>query len=498
MRITEAIIVLLYLLFMIGIGLYFYKRARSSSSDYYTAGSNINTFVGAFAIAAAVASSSSLMGAVGSGVTLGLPYFFAYAFGAIGILPFAMFLISGQVRRAGVKTMPDFFDQRFGRSVQILSAIIVVLAMTFYMVPQLTASGLIGSYVLGIDYIWAVIILGLGFTIYAALGGMWAITYTDLFQGAIMLLGVMVLAMFILFDHSGIFTLLDDALAVDPNFGDVTQPWMAYFGLFIAFLWFGIISPSVVMRNFASRDAKTARRSSMWGTLIYLLLFLSGMVVAMAGASLGIADQLDNADMIFVSVIEHYLPPIVGGIMLAGLLASIMSSADAMLLAVSAGVAYDIYKKNINKDASERLITLLSLIVMLVASVAGILIAINPPQLIAIMVGWVGGFLLSSFGIPFVLGIWWKRANKQGAFAGMLGGAVVFLILVSLQILPTNAEPIIAAPISLLLTVGVSLMTAPPSREIQNQVDRYHTHIEAEAKAEAVIQPEGYGYDSDR
>ncbi len=74
MRITEAIIVLLYLLFMIGIGLYFYKRARSSSSDYYTAGSNINTFVGAFAIAAAVASSSSLMGAVGSGVTLGLPY----------------------------------------------------------------------------------------------------------------------------------------------------------------------------------------------------------------------------------------------------------------------------------------------------------------------------------------------------------------------------------------------------------------------------------------
>ncbi|MFP3359477.1 hypothetical protein R0K17_19285, partial [Planococcus sp. SIMBA_143] len=121
---------------------------------------------------------------------------------------------------------------------------------------------------------------------------------------------------------------------------------------------------------------------------------------------------------------------------------------------------------------------------------AGILIAINPPQLIAIMVGWVGGFLLSSFGIPFVLGIWWKRANKQGAFAGMLGGAVVFLILVSLQILPTNAEPIIAAPISLLLTVGVSLMTAPPSREIQNQVDRYHTHIEAAAKAEAVIQPE--------
>ncbi|SES64264.1 solute:Na+ symporter, SSS family/sodium/proline symporter/cation/acetate symporter [Oceanobacillus limi] len=478
MQVTEAIILFIYLIVMTVIGIYFYRRARQSESDYFTAGQSINTFVGAFAIFAAVASSSSLMGAVGSGVALGVPYFFTYAFGVIAIMPFAMFLISGQIRRSGAKTMPDFFNQRYGKSVQIVSAVIVVLGMTFYMVPQLTASGLIGSYVLGIDYTTAVIVLGLGFTLYAALGGMWAITYTDLLQGAIMLLGIVVLAAFILVDHSGLSALIDDALAASPSFGDITQPWMSYFGLFIAFLWFGIISPSVVMRNFASRDAKTARRSAMWACLLYLTLFVSGFMVTSAGASLGIIDTLDNTDMIFVSVIEQYLPPILGGIMLAGLMAAIMSSADAMLLAISAGIAHDIYKGHINKQASERFVTGLGLVVMIVASIIGVIIAIDPPGLIAIMVGWVGGFLLSSFGFPLVLGLWWKRANTKGALVGMVGGAVTFLVLIIGQWLPTNAEPIIGAPVSLLLTVIVSLMTEPPSKEIQDRVDYYHTHLE--------------------
>ncbi|HLS10276.1 sodium:solute symporter family protein [Lentibacillus sp.] len=478
MQVTESIILFIYLVIMTLMGIYFYRRARSSENDYFTAGQSINTFVGAFAIFAAVASSSSLMGAVGSGVAMGVPYFFTYAFGVIAILPFSMFLVSGQIRRSGVKTLPEFFNQRFGKPVQIVSAAIVVIGMTFYMVPQLTASGLIGQHVLGIDYTTAVIILGLGFTLYAALGGMWAITYTDLIQGAIMLIGIVILALFIMVDHNGVVSLINDAMAVDPAFGDITQPWMSYFGLFIAFLWFGIISPSVVMRNFASRDAKTARRSAMWACLLYLTLFIAGFFVTAAGTSMGIVDTLDNTDMIFVSVIEQYLPAILGGVMLAGLMAAIMSSADAMLLAISAGIAHDIYKEHINPKASERFVTGLGLVVMIAASIVGIMIAIDPPGLIAIMVGWVGGFLLSSFGFPIVLGIWWKRANMLGALTGMLGGALVFLILIIGGWLPTNAEPIIGAPVSLILMIVVSLMTEPPSKETQAMVDHYHTHLE--------------------
>ncbi|GGD03106.1 sodium:proline symporter [Thalassobacillus devorans] len=478
MQVMEAIILAIYLIIMTFIGIWFAKRAHSSEGDYWTAGGQINSFVGSFAFFAAVASSSSLMGAVGSGVALGVPFLLAYGFGAVAIPSFAMFLISGQIRRTGVKTLPEFFKSRYGKSVQIVSAILVVLSMTFYMIPQLTASGLIGSYVLGIDYVTAVIILGLGFTLYAALGGMWAITYTDLLQGAVMVIGMFILAVIILMDHGGVGSLIQDALAVDPQFGSITQPWMSYFGLFVAFLWFGVVSPSAVMRNFAARDARTARRSALGACFLYVTVFLFGFVIASAGASLGIAESLDNQDMIFISVIEHYMPALLAGVMLAGLLAAIMSSADAMLLAVSAGIAHDIYKEHINKQASEKTVTRLGLVVMILASVVGIIFAIDPPQLIAVMVGWVSGAMLSAFGFPLVLGLWWKRTNTAGALAGMIGGTVAFIIMALLPFALVS-EHLVSAPISAILTIVVSLMTEPPSEEIQLQVDRYHTNIDA-------------------
>jgi len=477
MQVLESVILGSYLVGMILIGVYFTRRAHSSESNYWTAGRSINTFVGAFALFAALASSSSLMGAVGSGVALGVPFLFAYGFGAVAILPFTMFLVSGQLRRSGVSTLPEFFKQRYGNSVQIIAVGIVVIGMTFYMVPQLTASGLIGSYVLGIDYKTAVIVLGIGFTIYAALGGMWAITYTDLFQGGIIIIGMLVLSMIILTEHQGFSSLLADALAASPTFGDITQPWMSYFGLFLAFLWFGIVSPSAVMRNFASRDARTARRSAMWACLLYASVFLFGLIVASGGATLGVSETLANQDMIFVKVIEHYMSPLLAGLMLAGLLAAIMSSSDAMLLAISAGVARDIYKEYLNKDATEKMVTRLGFIVMIIASIVGIAFAINPPNLIAIMVGWVGGGLLSAFGFPLVLGIWWKRANTAGALAGMIGGSLTFLILVITEPFALVSEPIIAAPVSLILVIVVSLMTDAPSQDIQERVESYHTDM---------------------
>src|SRR5690625_3394257 len=124
MQVMETIIIGLYVFLMILIGIYFAKRAHSSESDYWTAGRSINTFVGAFALFAALGSSSSLMGAVGSGVALGLPFLFAYGFGAVAILPFPLFLVSGQIRRSGVSTLPEFFKQRYGNSVQIIAAAI--------------------------------------------------------------------------------------------------------------------------------------------------------------------------------------------------------------------------------------------------------------------------------------------------------------------------------------------------------------------------------------
>ncbi|NLS09551.1 sodium:solute symporter family protein [Nesterenkonia sp. MY13] len=477
MRLTESLIVAVYLLAMIGIGIYFSKRAQRSEDQYWTAGRNINSFVGGVALFAALASASSLMGAVGGGVSLGLPFLMTYGFAATAILPFVVFLVSGQIRRTGVRTLPEYFKIRYNKAVAGVAAVIVVIAMTFYMVPQLTASGLIGGYVLGWEFNTAVIVLGIGFTLYAALGGMWAITYTDLIQGLVMVTGLAIVATVIWVQHDGAFNLIEEALAVDPELGDISQHWMTYFGIFLAFLWFGVISPSAVMRNFASKSAKVARRSAFVAAILYASVFVFGFMMAAAGARMGIIGDLDNADMVFLHVIEAYLPPLVAGILLAALISAIMSSADAMLLAISAGVSQDIYKEFINPEAREKTVVRLGLVVMFVAVGVGIVITLAEPGLIAVMVGWVGGALLSAFGFPIVLGIWWKRANAAGAMAGMLGGGITFVILVSGEYFALVAEPIIAAPVSLVLMITVSLLTAPPPQHIQDQVDLMHTDV---------------------
>ena len=475
MQVQESIIIGIYLVVMILMGIYYARRAQSSEDDYWSAGRKINSFVGGVALFAALASASSLMGAVGGGVELGLPFFMTYAFAATAILPFTVFLISGQIRRSGVRTMPEYFKVRYGRGVAGVAALIVVVAMTFYMVPQLTASGLIGQYILGIDYGIAVLLFGGGFTLYAALGGMWAITYTDLIQGLVITIGLAIAATAIWLYHSGPANLLSDALAVDPEIGSVTQHWMTYFGIFLAFLWFGVISPSAVMRNFASKSAKVARRSAFVASIFYAAVFAFGFFMVLAGAGLGTVGSLDNTDMIFLQVIEFYLPPLLAGVLMAALISAIMSSADAMLLSISAGVSQDLFKGFIKPDAKEKTVIRLGFVVMFIAAGLGIWIAWDPPGLIAIMVGWVGGALLSTFGFPLVLGIWWKRANAPGALAGMLGGGATFIVLVSGDFFALVAEPIVAAPISLVLTVVVSLLTAPPSQETRKMVDRWHS-----------------------
>jgi sodium/proline symporter len=197
--------------------------------------------------------------------------------------------------------------------------------------------------------------------------------------------------------------------------------------------------------------------------------------MVLAGAGLGIVGDLDNTDMIFLQVLEFYLPPIVAGILMAALISAIMSSADAMLLAISAGVSQDLFKGFIRPQAREKTVVRLGIVVMFIAAGVGMWIAWDPPGLIAIMVGWVGGALLSTFGFPVVLGIWWKRANAPGALAGMLGGGIAFIVLVSGDFFALVAEPIIAAPISLVLTVGVSLLTSPPDEATRAMVDLWHS-----------------------
>ncbi|WP_138418639.1 sodium:solute symporter family protein [Aquibacillus sediminis] len=475
MRPVETTVIIVYLLVMTVIGIYFSRKALSTEDDYWLAGRSVNGFVGSFAVFAAVASGGSMYGAIGSGVAYGVPYYLATGLGSVALFPFALFLFAAQMRRSGVTTLPAYFGKRFGNSVRIVSAVLIVILMTIYIVPQLTTVGYVGSYVLGWPYALTVIVIGAGMTLYASIGGMWAITYTDLIQGIMMVAGVAVLAVVIIVNHGGVPNVIDAALSVNPNAFDATLPWYSYFALFFVFLWFAVVTPAAVMRTLSAKNARHARLSMIGGTLLFAVLFMTGAFVLMAG--IGLSDTFaDNNDIAFLRVIEVYLSPVIAGILLSSILASIMSSTDAFLLAASSGVAHDLYKGHINKNAPEKKVTRIGLVVMLLAATIAIVLSLNPPPLLHVMIAMIGGALVSSFSAPILLGLWWKRANKPGALAGVIGGITVYVGAMLLPLEVIN-EVMFATPVSFALTIIVSLLTPPPSEEVQHEVELNHTAI---------------------
>jgi len=462
---------------LIGIGIYYSRRALSSEDDYWVAGRSVNSFVGSFAIFAAVASGSSLYGSIGLGWRFGVTYYLCYGLSAISLFPFALFIFAAQMRRSGVRTLPEYFNRRYGKSVHLLSAAIVVFFMTLYIIPQLTASGYIGSYVLGLPYTTAVVLIGIGFTIYAAIGGMWAITYTDFIQGLLMVGGSALLGLIVLGSHGGYANLVADAVAANPNFTTINLPWMSFFGLFFIFLWFAVVAPSAVMRNLTGKDAGVARRSMMGATWFYTIMWIFGLFILTAAVGLNAPGTLERADYAYLTVVEAYMPPLLAGILLAAILASIMSSTDSFLLAVSAGISQDIYKGHINKVAPERLVTRIGLVVMFVAAIFAIIVALNPVELITVMVAWVSGGMVAAFAFPIILGLWWRRANTQGAFAGMLGGFVSYIIFMLTKPFELLSEVLVATPIALVIMVVVTLLTPAPSEEVQREVEKQHQNV---------------------
>ncbi len=475
MKILESTIILLYMVLVVGIGYYYYRKATGSEEDYWMAGRQMGVFTSSFALFAAVASASSMVGGVGLGWKLGLPFYLAYGLGAASLFPFALFLFAAQMRRTGATTLPEFFLKRYGSSVSLISSLLVILFMTLYIIPQLSASGILGSYVLGLPYKTVVVIVALTFVAYSSLGGMWAVTITSLIQGILMMTASVVIGSVIYFSTKGGFTeLAKAALAANPDFGSVNLPWMSYFGIFFVFIWFAIVAPNSNMRNLAARNAAVARKAMAWGTAFFIVLWMGGLLVLVAGAGLYKPGSLPTADYVFFETVGHFLPPIMAGLVYAAIFASIMSSTDSFLLAVSAGIAHDIYPKFINKNATEKQIVRLGVFAMWIAGLVAMVLALNPPQLITIMVTWVSGGLVAAFAFPIILGIWWTRATKEGALASMVISVAVYITLVLTKPFPLVSEVLITAPLSLIIMIIVSLMTPAPSADIVESVRAQH------------------------
>lgn len=448
----EIIEIIVYLIICIAIGILYSKKGKSSEEEYWVAGRFLNKTWGAFAVYAVVGSASTIMGSAGIAYKAGFPAAAAIALGFSLQFPLIAYLTAGPLLEKNICTLGDFFNNMIGgKHVRWAYSILTLVFMAAYVIPNLKAGGIIGQYLMGDTYNYSTmaVVVGVVILIYASLGGMWAVTITDIIQGVIMMAGVGLFGLVILLnvgDFGGFNGFVEAAISAKPIIGGLGYPVLSIIGL--AFIWalWGLVAPMTVMRVLTMANGKSARRSLMLGSVFAAVTVAIAGLIAMSAATIN--PGLENADMAFIIAMEKYFPKVICGFMIASLFAAIMSSVDSFLLSCGATVARDIYKGLINPNASEKTVIRIGSISLWIVGIITIVISTMSLPLISILTGWAAGALISAFCAPIVIGLYWKGISRNGVFWSIVVGAAGYIFLNLSKLCPALAEILFMVPIS--------------------------------------------------
>ena len=473
--ILERILVVSYLLGCIVIGIFASRKVLGSRDEYWVAGRRIGTIVNAMAIMAALASGGSIIGVMGLAYSQGIPATLALFAGSVLGFPIASLLVARPLRNFGKYTITDFLAYRYPSSiVRFLVPVLIVIAFVIYIVAQLKAAGITATALLGIPYNTALVISTLVFIVYVSFGGMIAITWTDVIQGVLMLLVVVGAASVFVWRIGSPLEILGKATTVAPELGQViNQPISSYLGYFIIWATAIPVIPHIIMRVNTAKDAASARLSLNLAMLFYSVIILVAVLIIVP---VGRTDfpSLADADQLFLRVIESRFSPLVRGIAVTAVLAAVMSTTDALLLACSSAISHDILGELMRKPASERKLARIRVISTWVIGSIALLWAFSPPELITQFYTAGVGLLSASLFVPTIGGLWWKRANRTGGIAAVITGALLYAFAMSGVVDMGVAPIIIALPGSAIAMILGGLYGAPEKPSMIAEIGKLH------------------------
>lgn len=509
-NIQILIAMIIYIAAILGIGVYFLKIANENSDNYFIGGRTLGPWVAAMSAEASDMSGWLLMGLPGVAYWFGWSDAFWTALG-LAIGTYLNWKITAKRLRnysaiAGdAITIPEYFSNRFKENkkvIMMIAAVLILVFFTVYAASCFVTVGKLFNSLFGIQY-QVVMIAGACFVIlYTLLGGFLAESVSDFMQGIIMIIAlVLVLVMGTtaagginaiseniqripgFFDFFGIAnpTVVDGAqqvLAGNPVFGAAlpytfltiisTMSWgLGYFGV-----------PQVLLRFIAIRDAAEIPKARRIATTWCVISLFAAVFIGLIGRVLFPTELLtpSGAESIFIVMATNLLPPLVAGFVMAGILAATMSSSDSYLLIAASAFSKNIYEGILKKDATDKEIMRVSHITLIVISIIGVLLALDETSVIFNIVSFAWAGFGATFGPLMIFSLFWKRTNREGAIAGMLGGAGMVFIW-RLFIKPLGGvfgiyELLPAFLISCAFIVVVSLLTKEPSQEIQDEFEQ--------------------------
>lgn len=463
----DILAIVVYFIVLLTIG---WRVARRESGDgesesFLAADRNMNLFQTTASTAATDLGGGFSIAMGGLGFTLGISGSWLIAISGLSAVMVSFFMVPKVKRWADrVKglTTGDLFEARFDRRTGLVAAVVIGLAWFTFVGAQIIAGAKLLQVTMSIDLAMAVLLSGAVILGYTAMGGLKAVIYTDVFQMVVLLIGIVFIAVPIGLYEVGGWQGIVEHFSAQPETASMvawdTLEWSTLAGWFFAIFPVWFISIAAMQRIIAARDEKTARRAFfLTGVPIEWPLFAIGSTLIGMIARILLPD-LSDAELATPSIILYLLPAGIAGIVIAGYVAAVMSTADSVLMGPVAIFTNDIYRKIIRPDASEERLVRVARIATLVLGVAGIGMAYLVPQVLDLIV-YAYTFGAAGLFFPMLGLLFWRRTTATAAFWSMLGGggsAVCWALLDEpFGILASYMGWIVGLP----LLVIVSLMT---------------------------------------
>jgi len=429
-----------YLVVLVAIGTFAY-RATGDLEDYLLGGRKLGAAVTALSAGASDMSGWLLLGLPGAVYVAGLKEVWI----AVGLLVGAYLnwrfvakpLRIYTVMRSQSLTLPDFFERRFldsSRKLRMIAALIILLFFLFYTASGLVAGAKLFSTAFDLSYHTALLTGAVVIVGYTSVGGFLAVSWTDVLQGLMMLFALVVVPMIVVSELGG----LTQSLAIIENLNpSYLNPFsdMTVLGTISLLAWglgyFG--QPHILARFMAISDANKVGQATVIGMGWMFITLLASVAVGLFGiayfSQFHTAEMsVDNAEKVFIVLTQLVFNPWIAGILLAAILAAIMSTIDSQLLVSSSCLTQDFYKSILRPQASEQEMLWTGRLMVLAIAVVAIFIASDPHSQVLSLVSYAWGGLGASFGPVIIFSLYWRRMTGKGALAGMITGALTVII----------------------------------------------------------------------
>ncbi|MGG0655223.1 sodium/proline symporter PutP [Rummeliibacillus pycnus] len=488
----QLMAILIYMVAMLVIGWYAFRKT-SNLTDYMLGGRSLGPAVTALSAGAADMSGWLLMGLPGAIYASGL----VEAWIAIGLTVGAylnwLFVaprlrMYTQVSNDSI-TIPSYLDNRLKDKTKLLriaSGLIILVFFTFYVSSGMVAGGVFFESSFGYNYHSGLLLTSGVVIAYTLFGGFLAVSYTDFIQGLVMFLALIIVPIFGVFLTGGFSETTASIREVDPKLLSLfsgatvtgvisTVAWgLGYFG-----------QPHIIVRFMAIKSVKETKQARRIG-IGWMLLSLIG---AIATALVGIAYYhqkgltLKNPETVFIALGQILFHPFIAGIMLAAILAAIMSTISSQLIVTSSALVEDIYKAVFKTNASDKQYVFLGRMAVLLVSVLAMYLAWEQDNKILDLVSFAWAGFGAAFGPIILLTLYWKKITNWGALAGMVAGAATAYIWGSNEHLHKALYEIVPGfIICLIVAVIISLITYRPNKDIEDEFDRTIELLEQEKR----------------